>query len=852
MGTLVVGASRQLPPFPTLQPALSRVAGVQYTPYSGAPGAWATVRIRGVANVTGNSQPLYVVDGVPLYYLEVTPEAALGQTTNFNAGPYGRLIQTPRTPTANPLLDLPVEEVAAVEVLKGAAATARYGAQGTNGVILITTRRGGDGQATPQPLRVRYAGWAGVQQVRQRYALLDARSYAAVVNQAASNHNQPLPYTATDLASLGEADWQDQVFRVAGIQSHHVSLDGHAARTRYYVAADHLRQTGVVQDSRLRRSHLRANLEHQLTDKLRVGLTTTAGRVDQHYAGTDLDAGRALRDALLAPPAVWAGTPARLPYATDPLANFHFNARTARTQRLLSQLSATYQFSTGLSLSVRGSREQAEAEEQTYSPDAPTLNQVTQAVETGTATTFVRAWVAETVLRYQHTWADRHALTATLTYLRQQFEQHQDTREYTAFYQSQMGLGLESPGIHRPAVSFGYTYAGRYEVQGSVRSEPDGTAPERFWLPGGQVSWHLHKERFLAGATGLSDLTLWAGAGQTSTFFSTDRTTHHDIGLRLGTLGGRLTLEAGAYQRRTRHAQALLQAPLPWTTGSNFAYVRPDITLLNRGLELTLGSTWHLGPLTGTTHLAATTTRNHVEDIGPERSFGTILFSGSTPVLSALIGSSSVSAPGLEKGRPVSHFSVAEQNGTYPSGSARAGEARFHDRDGNGQPDASYQGTGLPRHTLTLYQQLRRHRLGLEAQLDGLFGYQLLNPTLAALDAPTGRTNSSVRALDYWTSTHQHTSVPRPGAPAALLSDQALASGNHVRLSQLTLSYDVLTAGARQASVWVGGQNLFVTGSYRGFDPSVSSGGAAPLHAGQDTSVYPVARVWQVGVRGQF
>ena len=79
-----------------------------------------------------------------------------------------------------------------------------------------------------------------------------------------------------------------------------------------------------------------------------------------------------------------------------------------------------------------------------------------------------------------------------------------------------------------------------------------------------------------------------------------------------------------------------------------------------------------------------------------------------------------------------------------------------------------------------------------------------------------------------------------------------MESGNHVRLTQLTLAYDVLTTGPRRISVWVGGQNLFVTGHYRGFDPNVSSGGSAPLFAGQDASVYPVARVWQVGVRASF
>ncbi|WP_460504101.1 TonB-dependent receptor plug domain-containing protein, partial [Hymenobacter agri] len=149
---------QRLPTFTTIQPALTRVAGVQVTPYSGAPGAWSTVRIRGIANVTGSSQPLYVVDGVPAYNFEVSPEI-WSASEGFFRSPS---TVTPHTPTANPLLDIPVEDIAQVEVLKGAAATARYGMQGTNGVILISTRRGADGGTTPQPLRVRYAGWGGV------------------------------------------------------------------------------------------------------------------------------------------------------------------------------------------------------------------------------------------------------------------------------------------------------------------------------------------------------------------------------------------------------------------------------------------------------------------------------------------------------------------------------------------------------------------------------------------------------------------------------------------------------------------------------------------------------------------
>ena len=183
-------------------------------------------------------------------------------------------------------------------------------------------------------------------------------------------------------------------------------------------------------------------------------------------------------------------------------------------------------------------------------------------IEIATSTTSNRNWVADAVLRYQHTFAARHALTATLTYLRQQYERTLENRMQTRYSSSffRFEEKLSRP-IHSPSASFVYTYDGRYEVQGSLRAEmvfgPNNFAGNSRLLPGGQLSWHAHKEAFLAEATGLSDLTLWAGVGQPTTFFSPDRTTHHDAGLRLGLLGG-LTLEASAYQRRTRYAQPYL------------------------------------------------------------------------------------------------------------------------------------------------------------------------------------------------------------------------------------------------------------------------------------------------------
>jgi TonB-dependent SusC/RagA subfamily outer membrane receptor len=834
-----------IPAFTTIQPALMRIAGVQVTPYSGAPGTWATVRIRGATNLTGSSQPLYVVDGVPVYNTDVTPERwantdSFFQTNNSSVYPN---IPTPNTPNANPLLDLPVDDVAQITVLRGAAATAQYGLQGANGVILISTRQGADGRTQPQPLRVNYSGWGGVQQVRQRYELLNGRQYAELVNTAAATYlNSQPPYSAADLSSLQEVDWQDELFRPAGIQSHNLSVDGLTGNTRYYAAADYLNQAGVVVKSGMSRGSLRLNLDQQLTDKLRVGLRTSASQTDQHYPGQQLDAGPLIQGFLQGIPSVPARTAYYSSYVPEPryaLDNFF---QTARTRRLITQLNATYQLTPSLSLSARGSREKVDAEGLGFSPDGVGAGP-RPVVRTTTSTTTARNWVVDAALRYEHTFLDNHAVTAALHYLRQQ-----DQRELEYNYKSSSSGSFfraeeKRPALHSPSVVGGDTNAGRYEVQASMRTEFDSgnnASDKKVWLPGGQLSWHINKENFLVGNTQLTDLTLWGGSGKTGSFFSASRTTQHDAGLRAGLLGGRLTLEVAAYQRRTSRAQSSFLLTVPTPVGMSTFYTLSDITLLNKGLELSIGSSWQAGPLAGSSGLNAATNRNEVAEILPINGFD------------------SFAPNGPEAGQPVSRFFVYELDGTSPAGTFNAGQRRYADRNKDGSRnygDAYYENSGLPRYSLSFTQQLRFKRFQLDAQLDGLFGYQIQNSALLRLDLPSGYTNSTVRALNYWTPANQNTSVPRAGVgigPYPLPTNADLENGSHLRLSQLTLSYEVLCTDTRKISVWVGGQNLFVTGPYRGFDPNVSSGGAGAYYAGQDTGVYPVARVWQLGLRGQF
>ena len=196
-----------------------------------------------------------------------------------------------------------------------------------------------------------------MQQVRQRYDLLNARQYASVANEAAAAYGRLAPYSPTDLASSSEADWQDRVFRMAGIQCDNLSIDDLARRTRYYVATDYLRQTGVVAGSDLSRYQLRTNLDQQLTNKLSLGLRTSASQTDQRYAGTEFDGGPLLQDALLAIPAIPAQRATGSANIQDPLNKLNYYRSTPRTRRLLAQLITTYQFNPELTLTLHGSRE---------------------------------------------------------------------------------------------------------------------------------------------------------------------------------------------------------------------------------------------------------------------------------------------------------------------------------------------------------------------------------------------------------------------------------------------------------------------------------------------------------------
>ena len=247
------------------QALAGRVSGVQVSSSSGQPGSEASVRIRGVSTLTGNSSPLYVVDGMPI-----------------GGGK--------QSADANPLASINPADIVSMEVLKDASATAIYGSRAANGVIMITTRKGKEGGA-----KIAYSGNFSVSNVSNSYDMMNLQEYASfytdpvVMKAFSTNTADPELVAAARYGGRG-TDWQDEIYRTAIGQQHQISITGGSKETQYAFSMGYTKQNGVVINTDYQRFNGRANVETQAKKWLRTGITlayTRANKTKQN--GFDAD-----------------------------------------------------------------------------------------------------------------------------------------------------------------------------------------------------------------------------------------------------------------------------------------------------------------------------------------------------------------------------------------------------------------------------------------------------------------------------------------------------------------------------------------------------------------------------------
>ena len=234
----------------TLDDALrGKAPNVYVSTSSGAPGAGAAVIIRGVSTITGNYQPLYVIDGI-----QIRPSMATGGAYNSNLS------------LSNQLAGINMDDIESISVLEGPAATSIYGAAGANGVLMITTKQGKSG-ATKVSVNESYS----LQERPKNQPVMNLKEYAVYIGKL-----QNYGLVGTEPPELGDptllgagTDWQHALFRQTLLQKHSLALSGGTEKTTFYFSGDYLSQSGVAIGSGFNRGSVRLNLVNQATPWLK-------------------------------------------------------------------------------------------------------------------------------------------------------------------------------------------------------------------------------------------------------------------------------------------------------------------------------------------------------------------------------------------------------------------------------------------------------------------------------------------------------------------------------------------------------------------------------------------------------
>lgn len=239
-----------------------RAAGVTAVTTSGAPGSSSSIRVRGQATINANAEPLYVIDGVIVQG---------GGNTGADFG-LGDALGNGKVSTISPLSTINPADIVSMEILKDASATAIYGAQGANGVVLITTKHGKSGEA-----KFSYDGMVAMSRQAVRLNMMNLREYAQYYNEMIEEGDiyETNPYYATPSLLGKGTNWQDEIFRTAWQHQHQLSAQGGSDKVQYYVSGSYLDQQGTIIGSNFNRFSVRTNLDAQLKKWLKLGVNAT-------------------------------------------------------------------------------------------------------------------------------------------------------------------------------------------------------------------------------------------------------------------------------------------------------------------------------------------------------------------------------------------------------------------------------------------------------------------------------------------------------------------------------------------------------------------------------------------------
>lgn len=865
-----------------------KLPGVQVVKSSGAPGAVASIRIRGGTSAFGNNEPLYVIDGIPIELGDGFGNAAYQNDSRYKMPPISNI---------NP------EDIESIDILKDASSAAIYGSRAANGVVIITTKHGkrSDGPGINFGYSNSFDRFANF-----KYSMLNADEYHQVVKEAYTNAGTALP--PTYIAYNGaNTNWVDLTTRTASSNNLYLNVGGGTkdGSTLYSLSGGITKQNGVIRFTDFERRNLRTSLETTLFRKLRFGTKINYSSTANSGSGT----GQFYTIMKYRPDVPLYDNAGKFGAAPDSV-NSNPYARISQisdinNQGILMSFFGELELLKGLKLRSTISSNQNKGANVRYTPSTDVFE--IRNGRMGSRNDYIyssSSTIFDNTLTYDHRF-NEHALNllagASFTRGSSEFTSLSSTNFQDDYVLNNLGSagsiqtyssGGGVNGLSSYFLRSNYNYRGKYYLTFTGRADHSTKfGPDNRWgfFPSGALAWKISNEDFMRKLVAVDELKLRVSYGRTgsanfpdflyATFFSSgsfyngfngvttntipnptlkwESTNQFDVAADFSLFKNKLYGSLGYYQKTT--LDMILNRQIVRETGGTTQFSNMG-NFLNKGWELQIGS-----------ELIKRKDFSFTSDLNITRYRSKVL---------SLNGGSYLN---LREGQPIGYFTgykvagifqsqseidalnASSPNGYYQSKNTKPGDFKFIDMNGDGligQDDNVVLGKAEPDFFGGWNNNFRYHNWEFTAFFNFSVGNSLINQAKRDLVFFTSNTsNYSRELLNAWSSDKTSAKLPRnvvndPNNNRRD-SDFFIEDATYFKLKNLQLSYLFRDALLRKAFIqsvkaYVTVSNVFTLTHYSGLDPEVNSAAVNSFSQGYDNNIYPQTTTITLGVNVNF
>ncbi|GAA4950335.1 TonB-dependent receptor [Algibacter agarivorans] len=863
-----------------------RASGVQVTQTSGAPGAGTVIRVRGGNSITGNNEPLWVIDGIIV-------------GTNFN------------------LNNINSNDIKSIEILKDASSIAIYGSRGANGVVLVTTKNGaGAGAGKPQISLNLYTSSQMLPELPDR---LSQREQIEFTNESARFRSAAEPFPG-DPSTYPDNDWVDLVLGTAPIYNADISIAGATDNLNYYTSLNYFNQEGIVKSSGLEKYIYRANLDLKLSDKVKTGFRLNYSRLEQDNALASFS--QAAFGILRTQPVFnddgsyngfddVVGSP-----FNNPLAAIALNTNETLTNNLLATMYLEYSPAPKWIIRSTFNPEFNNVKQNRFTSSQLPGNLAIGVTDGGTAsvrTETLSAWNNENTVQYSSNFGEDHNVTALagLSFQKEVRESSlasaagitSDATGFNRLQNSRPTLASNTSGFGQRTIEslFGrinYIYKDKYLL--TLVGRRDGSsvfAPgnKYAFFPSVAGAWKISEEPFMQNQNTFQNLKLrasWGKSGnQAIDNFSTlatytsanttlngaevpgltidrpanpdlkwETTSSFDIALEASLFGGKVFTEFNYYYKKTE--DLLLDVTIPRQTGFN-SQVQNVGSLENQGWELLVNSTnVRTANFNWNSTVTLSANRNKILDLGGvdfiDIVVDPIIGSGNTRLI---VGESVPVYTGVRYlGTWKSQEDIDDSGRTDPQ---VVGGSHFEDLNGDGiasTQDAVVLGSPFPDLIFGIENSFSYKNWDFSFYFQGTSGNEVYNLSMRNNYFNRGEAVKFGDLRNRWTVDNPTSNIPRAGADSVTNTppnSEYVEDGSHIRLKTVRLAYNFPVDkmgldGIKNATVYFSGSNLLLFSNTRLIDPEASNFGRSNIAQGYLSAQYPNPRVITLGLNVTF